>query len=180
MLRMSLKKMATLQLECFPFVGSCTETGDLIGATETVYIITKDGIFTDDTYAGFVSATVTSAFKECEDCYTYNLETTGALPDGVAALAPCDVLTLTCDPADLGTPCCDEPMVTVTAGTSSTDTSGGSVTLPYGDNIHFWSDTLAITVEPGSAVVRIEGVATSVGTGGKITGVNGGTIIPPV
>ncbi len=46
--------------------------------------------------------------------------------------------------------------IIVSAGTAPSDVSGGAAEVPLGSNIHLWSDTLAITVEKGSAIVRIE------------------------
>jgi hypothetical protein len=45
--------------------------------------------------------------------------------------------------------------ISVTAGVSPVDTSGGDAEVFLGDNIHIWSDTLEINISDGT-LVRIE------------------------
>ena len=169
----------SIELNCWGFIPSCTGSGELVQVTEEVYLIIKDGQFTDGDHPGFVSATVSDAYKQCDDCYNYIFEATSALPAGVASLAQCDILTVICDPSESGVPCCAEDVLTITSGNAPDDTSGGSATVAYGSTIHLWSNTLSISVGAGG-VIQIEGVITSLGTGAVITGVDGGTIIPTI
>jgi len=46
--------------------------------------------------------------------------------------------------------------IVISAGTGPGDISGGATEVPLGSNIHFWSDTLTLSVEKGSAIIRIE------------------------
>jgi hypothetical protein len=46
--------------------------------------------------------------------------------------------------------------IVISAGTGPGDISGGAAEVPLGSNIHFWSDSLTLSVEKGSAIIRIE------------------------
>ena len=161
----------TFELDCWGFISSCITAPDLIGAGETVYIITKEGQFTDTGYLGYVEATVTQAYKDC-DHYSYAFDLVGDLPAGVAKLSKCDILTVSCSaPSAQG--------IYVSAGASSdiSDTSGGEAFVAHGGRIHLFSSdgTVSITVSEGSALVDITSIyATSLGGG------EGEEIIPPI
>ena len=146
--------MATLILPCYDLIKSCVDCSGLIQEGETVYVATIPDRFSDPDYPGYVQGTVTSSIKECDNCYSYVIELLDVgLPAGIANLSECDVVGISCDPESA---CVEINPLTITAGTSPDDISGGSVTLPNGGNIHIWSETLQVTVVEGSAVIRIE------------------------
>lgn len=139
--------MKQIALTCYPFVRSCVDCGGLVQVGETVYIYTTPDRFTDEVFPGYISATVKSAFLECDNCYSYVLEYDEAdLPDGIAAISQCDVASIGCEP-------CPPLDLRVSAGTSAEDESGGTTDVV--DQIHFWSDSLVITADDVGRV-RIE------------------------
>jgi len=165
----------SIELNCWGFIPSCTGSGELVQVTEEVYLIIKDGQFTDGAHPGFVSATVSGAYKQCDACYNYIFEPTSALPAGVASLAQCDILSVVCDPAGSGVPCCEAPMLTLVVGDQT-------ISLNYGATLNLTSDTLSLLLSGSAdnATVQLEGVATSLGTESVITGTGGGVVIPAI
>lgn len=137
----------TFELDCWEYIKSCINSPDLIAIGETVFIYTKDGQFTDTGYLGYVEATVTQAYKDC-DHYSYAFDLVGDLPAGVAKLSKCDILTISCAEASLP--------ITLTAGRCNGDLSGGSIQLNPGDDVNLCSSdgSVCITISEGNIDFR--------------------------
>jgi len=140
--------MGKLSLNCHEFIPSCLDCGTLISEGETVFLHLIPDRFTDENFSGQLEATVALAFKECDTCYNYVFEYDDAdLPEGIAAISECDLLKVGCEG-------CPEFQLTVSGGTGPDDFSGGEDIVNDG-RVHFWSETLDITVEDDGRV-RIE------------------------
>lgn len=91
--------MIQIALECYHYVRSCVNCSELVQPGETVYLYTVPDRFTDESWLGFIEATVVSAYRECDACYNYVFEYDEAdLPAGIAQLAACDVASVGCEP----------------------------------------------------------------------------------
>ena len=143
------------ELTCWPYISSCDSALSLVGVGEELILVTRPGIYSDSSYPGYVHVTVVAATLSCPDCYDYEFEPTSTLPSGVAMIPQCDVLHVVCSTEAREFLVCGD--ITITAGTGETDITGGSGILAPEGVLHFWSETLDVTIENNT--VRIESPA---------------------
>jgi len=150
---------------CCPDQGEYIEVGEYLALTLDA---TKfAGLVTNPVNALVNSITSATVYDPVSNAMVagniYNLTTSdsdmpivGGLP--IQDIDYCDVTSVACES------CCDaldirvtelEQPITISAGTSIDDVSGGIATVNPGERIHIISTTLDVTVQEGSAIITI-------------------------